>query len=125
MHTFICCVLYRKDYESMFIFFFTEQIMFICNTYTKNTSQKNKAKTLVIDILCQQWCIKEQCIKYKQRERQSIKFLHMPLMMTVIFNNRKPKQNKPIFNCGGGVNAQCGLLFSPDLKMCIYYLRET
>ena len=114
-----------------FVVFYTEKLLSPCLYFFYRTKCihmqylhkaciiKNKAKSLVKDILCQQCCMKEQCTKYKQREMYTIKFLHMTFTMTVIFSKCKPNQNKPIFNWGGGVNTVCGLLVSPNLKMCI------
>jgi len=55
-------------------------------------------------------------------ERQPIKFLHMPLMMTVIFSKCKPNQNKPIFNWGEGVNAQCVVSYSHQIWRCAFII---
>lgn len=121
--TVICCVYTEKLVSPCLYFSYRIQHVHLQYLH-KACIIKNRAKSLVKDILCQQCCIKEQCTNFKQRKRQSISFLHMPLTMTVIFSKYKLNQNKAIFNWGGGVNAQCVASFSHQIWRYAFIICE-
>lgn len=114
-----------------FVVFYTEKLLSSCLYFFYRTKcihlqylhKAGMIKKKYSQKFCKRYLVSTLLYKrtmYKiQREKQPIKFLHMPLMAG-IFSKCKPNQKKPIFNWGGGVKSQSLASYSHQIWRCAF-----